>query len=196
MTINNRADIMESITTVLDSTRSEFDARLADIESRFGLAKGTQELTPATPSDAMLPLVERLARLLRESPCDVLAAAQKLEASGGRIKTLVNKLAAEEKVHNVGSAVEPRWVHVIGDDGPIDELRAAVLRLISFRPCTHRELCAFTGARDNRISACLTKLKQDSASNPERRVVNLGDGARGRWLVIPMSAQSGARQRR
>lgn len=195
MTINTRSEVADSITSVLESTRSEFDAKLADIQSRFGLAKGTQELAPVAPSDAALPLVERLVRLLRESPCDVLAAAQKLEVAGGRVKTAVNKLAAEGKVHNIGSAVEPRWAAVIGDDGPIDELRAAVLRLISFRPCTHRELCAFTGARDNRISACLTKLKQDSASNPERRVVNLGDGARGRWLVIPMSAQSGARQR-
>lgn len=143
-------------------------------------ARGTRDLTAAVRP---LSLPEQVAQLLAHEPLDTAAVAERLGVPAGRVQTIIRKLIGDGAVHNVGTDVEPLWFHVIGDDGPSDELKATILRLMqaACRAFTHRELVVITGARENRISGILAKLKDD----PKTKVVNLGTGARGRWFVLP-----------
>lgn len=69
----------------------------------------------------------------------------------------------------------PYWV---GDDGPTDELKAAILRAIQANPngTTFQELLQLTGARGNRVSGAIVKLQRDG-----HRIKNLGDQRVARW---------------
>ncbi len=162
------------------------EAGLAAVQAQINelaaqLARGTRE-QPATPiRTTALPLVAKVAALLRTEPLDTVGLTSKLGAPAARVRAALAQLREDKLVYNVGSDIEPKWVHVLGDNGPAAELRARVLTLISIRPFSHRELVVVTGARDNRISGALADLREDR----QTRVVNLGDGSRGRWLVLP-----------
>lgn len=69
----------------------------------------------------------------------------------------------------------PYWV---GDEGPTDELMAAVWRLLLERPCRFQEILDATGARDNRVKGVIMRLQREG-----KRVVNLGDPVKALWFA-------------
>lgn len=80
----------------------------------------------------------------------------------------------------------PYWV---GDDGPTDELKAAILRCIQGNPngTTFQEILQATGARGNRVSGAIVKLQRDG-----HRIKNLGDQRVARWWA-PTSGRRSTR---
>lgn len=170
---------------------------LQDLEAKAAAVRAPGAPAPAEDYELQTPLrigdnrkapqelADRLAEILKVSPQDVASAIRSTNAPAARVKACMDLMRAGRKIHNIGSEVEPRWQHVIGDQGTPEELRACVQRLITLRPMTHRELVTFTGARENRISGALADLREA----PGTRVCNLGDSVRARWLMLPLALQ-------
>lgn len=180
----NRASIEEALTTARQllaeqERKIQVDRKvLADLERKMRLARGTRQ-------SPLITLEDRIVTLLRNEAMGIADLAAKVSAPAGRVSEVVARLRAAKRLHNIGSDVEPLWQCTLGDNGPVAELKDTIYRLISHRPFTFRELVVVTGARDNRVSGALTKLKED----PELNVVNLGDGFRGRRLALPPKAK-------
>ena len=74
-----------------------------------------------------------------------------------------------------------RGPYYVGDDGTTDELAAAIKRMLMDRPCRFQEILEATGARDNRIKGCITRLQRDGS-----RVVDVSPPGTGRaalWFI-------------
>ncbi len=149
-------------------------------QAKLNLVRGTREITK-TIAHPQATLDEQLVAALTERAQDTATLSATIGVPVGRVLPIVKSLRDKLKIHNIGSEVEPRWQHVLPIDCSTPDLRALVLRLISDRPFTHRELTIVTGANENRISGVLAKLKVD----PKLRVANLGNGAKGKWFVLP-----------
>lgn len=177
----NNTEHLTTIEAALARAQALIEEQAAKLEelqtARTRMARGTREVAPPTPT-----LESRIVALLTAHAQDALSVAKTLNTPVGRIKPIMDKLRDAGRLHNIGSEVEPQWQHVLGDNGPASELREFVYRLISQRPFSHRELCIVSGARENRISGVLADLRED----PKTRVANLGDGSRGRWLILPL----------
>lgn len=171
----------------VDASLSAVRRSVAEIESKLRMARGTRRVpTILTETVQTQPtLLSRIATLLRTDPLDTVELTAKLGASAAKVRRTLASLREQKLVFNIGSDVEPKWVHVLGDNGTAAELRAWVLRLIALRPFTHRELVTMTAARENRISGVLADLREDAKT----RVINLGDGSRGRWFVLPLDVK-------
>lgn len=73
-----------------------------------------------------------------------------------------------------------RGEHYVGDEGPTEQLMAAVRALLTERPHTFQEILEATGARDNRIKGVIMRLQRDGV-----RVVDLAPTGTGkaRWFI-------------
>lgn len=178
-----------SVDAVLATARAILTEKAREIESLEQQAKtlavrGTRDLkqVAAAPQPT---LAERVAALLIADAQDARSAAVALGAPVGRVKSIMDGMRDGAKIHNIGSEVEPRWQHVLGDSASPADLKALVRRLISDRPFTHRELVIVTGCRENRISGVLADLREDRSLI----VVNRGDGSKGRWEILPDSVK-------
>lgn len=181
---------LDSIDAVLANARTLLAAKeheLAELEQQVKMrsVRGTREIALLSPATPPATLTEQLTALLTREPVDMKSAAAALGVPVGRIQPIMDTLRHGLKIHNIGSEVEPRWQHVLGDDCSPADLRALVLRLISERPFSHRELCIVTGARENRISGVLADLREE----PDTRVTNLGNGSKGKWFLLPASVK-------
>jgi hypothetical protein len=178
-------DVIASARTLL----SEQEHAIAELEQTAKLARGTRELAPIAATNGARSLHDQVVELLTAEALDAASVARRLGVPVGRIAPIMKVLKDGLKIHNIGSEVEPRWQHVVGDDATPAELRALILRLISSRPFTHRELVTVTGVTGdrggNRVSGVLAKLREE----PGTRVANLGDGSVGRWFILPPGAQ-------
>lgn len=183
---NKTTTPLNTIEDVLANARAllaEKERELAELEqqAKMRTVRGTREIAALPPATPPASLAEQLASLLTREAQDTASAAAALGVPVGRIRPLMDAMRDALKIHNIGSEVEPRWQHVLGDDCSPADLRALVLRLISERPFSHRELCIVTGARENRISGVLADLREE----PGTRVANLGNGSKGRWFLLP-----------
>lgn len=69
----------------------------------------------------------------------------------------------------------PYWV---GDEGPTDELKMTVWRMVLDRPCLFREIVDATGAGENRIKGVIMALQREG-----KRVVNVGEPTKALWFA-------------
>lgn len=69
----------------------------------------------------------------------------------------------------------PYWV---GDEGPTDELKTMIWRMLLDRPYRFREIVEATGAGENRIKGAIMALQREG-----KRVVNIGDPAKALWFA-------------
>lgn len=186
MPTSKPAQVIRSVDEALASARAllnQQQTELADLEQQAKARKvrGTREVRALSRETPPATLAEQVAALLTREAQDTASAAAALSVPVGRIKPVMDALRDGLKLHNIGSEVEPLWQHVLGDDCSPEDLKAFVLRLVTTRPFTHRELVIVSGARENRISGVLADLRED----PAMRVANLGNGAKGRWFVLP-----------
>jgi hypothetical protein len=180
-------DVIASARTLIH----EQERALAELEknAQGALARGTRELAPIAATNGASSLQEQVVALLTAEALDAATVARRLGVPVGRVQPVMKVLRDGLKIHNIGSEVEPRWQHVIGDDATTAELRALILRLISERPFTHRELVTVTGVTGdrggNRVSGVLAKLREEFGE----RLWNFGDGSVGNWCIKPAGAQ-------
>jgi hypothetical protein len=129
---------------------SSRQARLMRREAvlEFDGAKGT---TPGRDA-GRLTLSERLEAALRERPRTIRELAMHLNERGEKITPLLQELKEQEKVCNVGVAEVPAWFWRIGEKATVDELREAILRLLTWRPLFHSEIISATGAGEKRVT--------------------------------------------
>lgn len=120
-----------------------------------------------------------LERALRAKPSTPAELAASLEMPVGHVVIALRTLRRAGKIVNVGTADVPVWSWPIGDDTPTVDLMAAVEALIRTRPLGLHELAAATGARANRISGVLVKLRRAGL-----QVENRGTGRRALWSVV------------
>lgn len=162
-------------------------ARIDHLESdlkrlREQLARGTGDVTAQAAAAAApeLPLRERVEVLVRQRPHSVQEIARSLGEPAGPIGDAIKNM--KSNLYNAGSATDPQWFWIVGDDVPATELNAAVDALISTGPRTLVELMAATGARQGRVSGAIVQMRRRADST---RVVNLGNDARAKWFRVP-----------
>lgn len=146
-----------------------------EVQAQASLARGTQEISSART------LEERIIVELTERPQNAAGLAVAVNVPVGRVKPIVDRMRAANKVHNIGSEVEPCWQYAPGDNYPAAELRELIRRLIMRRPCSHKELVLITGARENRVSGEIANLREE----PHSRMANLGNGSKALWFWLP-----------
>ncbi len=85
--------------------------------------------------------------------------------------------------HNV--IVKPAFgPYYVGDDGPTEQLMAAITAMLQERPCRFPEILEATGARDNRIKGVINRLQREGV-----RIVDVApEGTRGALWFIPSEA--------
>ena len=83
-------------------------------------------------------------------------------------------------VHNV--IVKPAFgPYYVGDEGPTEQLMAAITAMLQDRPCRFPEILEATGARDNRIKGVINRLQREGV-----RIVDVApEGTRGALWFIP-----------
>lgn len=82
--------------------------------------------------------------------------------------------------HNV--IVKPAFgPYYVGDEGPTEDLMAAITKMLQDRPCRFPEILEATGARDNRIKGVINRLQREGV-----RIVDVApEGTRGALWFIP-----------
>jgi len=76
-----------------------------------------------------------------------------------------------KQVYNLGTEDDPRWIWVIGDETPPEDLSVVVRKMISYRPLTFSQLTVATGARRGRLSGRLVQMQRDG--EPLDKDINL-----------------------
>lgn len=164
------------------------EERIAALEESYEalqarLARGTRDVTEqarAAGGRVHAQLTPDLIRgvIAENGPASVVRLSELLGAPAGRVQKVVAELRAGGVLRNVGDGTSPEWWWAVGDDGETEELRESVVALLRNRALTLQELVDATGARRNRISGVIVKLRE--AGVPVR---NLGDGQRAIWSI-------------
>lgn len=189
------------------AVETEIAARAERVEAEraLKLARGTGDVHEKAAAavrharGAPAPsLAEKIEAVLRGpfAPLDLRAIAAAVQEPAGRVGAHLKKLREmpcptrsrddandARQVYNLGTADDPRWIWVVGDETTPEELHAVVKKLVSSRPSgiTFAELTAATGARRGRLSGRLVQLQRDG--EPIR---NVGSDERTyRWFLAP-----------
>lgn len=166
-------------TRAVRETLDYIKTHLVEINEKVeALARGTGDVTEVAAQARAAgggSLPERIEATLRERPMDIAELTRVLGAPAGRVSAQLKRLRAGRHVRNVGTSTDPRWAWVVGDSGPTVDLMSVVEGLLRARPMTLRELERATGARRNRLSGVLWRLRRDG------RVVNKGNGQTALW---------------
>lgn len=150
------------------------------LQRTLRLARGSS----APPTVARKTVPEQIEGTLREQ--GVVAhedLARVLTLPEDKLLAIMSGLRDEGKVYNVSDAQHPRWCWVIGDKSTPEELNEQVRRLVEATPMSFRQLRAATGARQNRVSGALVRLRQRKATRS--RLDNLGNGRTAIWFLRP-----------
>lgn len=161
------------------------------------LARQAAIATAAT--DASLPLVERIQALLLGNgplaPADIARITHEPLATVNHMLRRMRNTKCPTRslddaddarlIHNMGTETAPMYLWVLGDATPTEDLRVAVERLITSRPCTFSELYCATGARRGRLSGVLVDFQRDG-----RDITNRGGTDRKyRWFMTPKATR-------
>lgn len=71
--------------------------------------------------------------------------------------------------------------YYVGDEGPTEQLMAAIKQMLMDRPCRFQEILEATGARDNRIKGVINRLQREGV-----RIVDVSPPGTGRaalWFI-------------
>lgn len=163
------------------------------------LPRGTRDVTEqaananvTTAAPAPEPtLRQRIETVLRGASLELPALARAVGESAGRITPELRALIKSGAVANVGLAEHPIWTWKVGDSTTPAELNATVLRLITERPMSTRDLVAATGARFTRVGGAVVAIQRSDA-----KIVDLGVGRAGVWFVISEKARDAHLERK
>ena len=160
----------------------EYQAQLATLTEKLSkaLARGTdQGMVPL-----VLPLADRAHSYLTNHSADLRGLAKALETDPEEMEGVLHALAKEGRIANVGLVQSPRWSAIVGDSVSTQDLNVLVLRLISERPMTVKELAAATGARLGRVGGAIVAAQRTAA------VIDVEPTQRaGRYYVVPADAR-------
>ena len=153
----------------MDKTDQELKAALALLQEQLAQLLGPpqQAKEPAKPARlarGSAPPKEpmTLDKLLQEHPpMSRPQLAKILDVSEQQVDELTKALEDKGAVINLGPALEPRWTWKAGEGASPEELTDHVVRLISDRPMTWRELLYATGASHARLSGALERARKE-----------------------------------
>lgn len=157
------------------------------------IARGTSDVAneaalavaQVAPAPAPEPtLRDRIEEVLRGASLELPALARAVGEPVGRVTAEMRGLIRAGAVSNVGLAEHPIWTWKIGDSTTPAELNATVLRLISERPMSTRDLTQATGARFTRVGGAVVAIQRSG-----RQILNLGHGRAGMWFVVSENAR-------
>ena len=154
----------------------KYQAEIAALNEKVAaaLARGTQDLP------LQLPLDHRAFAYLMDHTADLRGLAKALDAEPEEVEGVLHTLRKEGKIANIGLEYSPKWTAIVGDEIETSALNVLVLRLISERPMTVRELQVATGARLGRVGGAIVSAQRTAA------VIDVEPAQRaGRYYVIP-----------
>lgn len=153
------------------------------------LAKGSSRV-PTLGVESLTRAVDltyQVERELRARPSSIDDLCGRLDAEPSRVSAAIRAMRLSGlDVVNIGSEDRPWWWVRPGDDCAAGVLVEAVLALISWRPLTMGELQDLTGARRNRISGAIVRLKERMRDRDEvnpPNILNLGSKSVARWYA-------------
>lgn len=124
--------------------------------------EGMQQVTASLTHEE--PVQARVERLLRRSPASITELARQTRTEPEVVAACIRRARlAGGDVVNLGTLEAPAWFWRPGDEGATPDLVEAVAGLIAWRPLTLRQLVDATGARRNRISGALVRLRESGA---------------------------------
>ena len=159
----------------------QYQAQLAALNEKVAkaLARGTGEISPI-----VLSLTDRIHVYLKDHSADLRALAKALDANAEEVEGALHDLQKEGRIANVGLVSVPMWSAIVGDGVTTQELNTIVLRLISERPMTVKELTAATGARLSRVGGAVVHAQRVAA------VIDVEPAQRaGRYYIVPPNAR-------
>lgn len=161
-----------NVTTEAAQVVAEFDAE----PTKPGRKVKRSMPAPAapTPEDRSA----QLERSLRAAPGSITEIAGRLKIPSNHVAIALRTLKRGGQVHNIGSAEQPRWTWVVGEDATPAELTSALESLLRDRPMTLRELVSATGAPYKRVSTTIVAIQRRGA-----KVENRGTATRARWFL-------------
>lgn len=186
----DRGAVLEHVEATLASALEELRAAWApqpEPPAPPKMPRGTGDVTDAAAAAAAQPaptVRERVEAQLRRSSMDVRELARAIGASVNEVTGVIRQALKDGLVANVGMAEHPVFTWRIGDSTSAAELTETVLRLISERPMSTRDLTAATGARFTRVGGAIVAIQRSG-----RQILDLGSGRAGLWFVVSEHAR-------
>lgn len=156
-------------------------AERAKLEEALRMAgdkiRGTRDVTEQAEAVHTARLDHRVESTLRATttPVTLVQLAKQLREPAARVQRVLKRLRETpcptrsahtpdaKMIHNHGTADDPRWSWVLGDEVDAPTLYAAVEAMLRRRPYTFAELSAATGARRGRISGATVQFAREEA---------------------------------
>lgn len=141
-----------------------------------------------------LDVVAQVELACRARPQTIDRLVRKLEITPSQAESALRVLRLSDvEVLNIGTSDRSVWWIRPGDDAPAGKLLDAVMALIAWRPLTMPELMDLTGARRNRLSGVIVRIKERMVDvripEGERpNIQNLGTPGRARWFLAGVDA--------
>lgn len=198
---NQYANIPASVLSEVDRAAEQLASRFRERTLR-ALARGTNDdistkaKLAVTLTDDSIPLIKRVETALRAKPCTPEQLAKLTGTPLPEVFHLIRRMRnmkcptrnqddADEArlIFNIGTEAEPRFIWVIGDETPTQEVRDIVETLITLKAYTFADLYAATGVRRGRLSGVLVDFQRDG-----RKIKNEGGtDRRYRWSMTPLA---------
>lgn len=194
---NETQDSVEHLQAVLATIQEQADDLINKLRFARGSKDVTQQATVAvkqvknqqTQEEQQESLESRIRLALQRESLSIKQLVKAVGAEPSVIERTLRKLQQTKLAYNVGSAQYPVWTWRIGDSSTHADLVATLVRLISERPMTTRELIDATGARFQRVSGALVTILRGQDKD---KVLNLGTQKTGRWFMIGENARPAA----
>lgn len=121
---------------------------------------------------------------MKKEKTDLVEQARQLRMQVEKLEKDVQHARGTQRVKRPTENVLVRPAHGpyhVGDDGPTEQLMAAIQRMLTDRPCRFQEILEATGARDNRIKGVINRLQREGV-----RIVDVSPPGTGRaalWFI-------------
>jgi hypothetical protein len=146
----------------LEATVALLQKQVADLLAKKPERRTKGRMTRGSVSPPEVDEPMTLDRFLQsQEPMSEQQLAKAFQAPEDEINQLARALETEDKIVNLGPEKEPRWAWKPGKGASPEDLTECVVKLITARPMTWRELMHATGASHGRLSGALTRAKEE-----------------------------------
>lgn len=143
------------------------------------IAKGTRDVTLQAMKALADTLAARMELALKRESLTSLQLQKALRVSAEELQEAITRCRAH--LLNVGSDVSPTWMWRPGTSRA--EVHGAILRCISERPMTIRELSDLLGVKFSDVYRVIGVLKVKHTH--DKRLQNIGTSLAPKWFFIP-----------